>query len=129
MVLSRAKTLKILMEFSLSIFSFRDQGLVSNLRTLQRCKRSSPFLLKVFVVPYFTLETILVICFESAFVLGVRLRSRFFFFLRIFPQSGMCGVLICSMNQKCFPMKTLEIERTIYFLEIIFYLFSRDRKN
>ena len=83
MVLSRAKTLKILMEFSLSIFSFRDQGLVSNLRTLQRCKRSSPFLLKVFVVPYFTLETILVICFESAFVLGVRLRSRFFFFFLI----------------------------------------------
>ena len=79
MVLCRAKTLKILMEFSLSIFSFRDQGLVSNLRTLQRRKRSSPFFLKVFVVPYFTLETILVICFESAFVLGVRLRSRFFF--------------------------------------------------
>lgn len=78
MVLCRAKTLQILMELSLSIFSFRDQSLVSNLRTLQRCKQSSPFFLKVFVVPYFTLETILVIYFESVFVLGVRLRLRFF---------------------------------------------------
>lgn len=82
MVLYRAKTLQILMELSLSIFSFRDQGLVSNLRTLQGCKRSS-FFLKVFVVPYFILETILVIYFESVFVLGVRLRLRFFFFLLI----------------------------------------------
>lgn len=97
MVLSRAKTLKILMEFSLSIFSFRDQGLVSNLRTLQRCKRSSPFLLKVFVVPYFTLETILVICFESAFVLGVRLRSRFFFFFSLISGCRIAQIAVVEM--------------------------------
>ena len=103
MVLCRAKTLQILMELSLSIFSFRDQSLVSNLRTLQRCKWSFPFFLKVFIVSYFTLETILVIYFESVFVLGVRLRLRFFFpLISGCPIAQIAAVEMLSPQWNCF---------------------------